>query len=300
MKKFTLLLILSISFTLLFAQNFCVPQGRNYLFNGLYYYSYNSETQLSDWVGYTLKSENTQGNANDDFIFYSDSSITGQPGYDRFRDAGYQLVQLYPQGDAKKNDAMMRKAHSLTNVIPFDYNGYLDVWRVLDNLVRGWAMLFDSIHVVTGPIYIEKPRPLFLSEGQIKIPDALFKAVLIYTELDMAAVGFIVPNAPLNLDSVAKFMYPIDSLETKTGYNFFGDLPNYIAHSLKREVKTGVLGNESYSYLIKQQYKEENQCVATSLSGRRCDVKTDCPTQMCWKHGCKEAEVGKQYDIPKK
>ncbi|MEY5041600.1 MAG: hypothetical protein RLZZ414_1148 [Bacteroidota bacterium] len=289
MRYFFVLILIS-QFT--WAQNFNVPNGQDYLFNGVYYYKFNYSNRVSNWVGYTLKPEYAMGNTDNDVVFYEDPALRAGPRFEEFYNRGYALAQMFPQAEGRYNLDFMKKAHSLSNVLPMDFNLHQTTWRVLDNLVRSWAVIFDSVNVITGPMYLDE-KPRYLYKGEIRIPSHFFKAVLIYNELDMAAVGFIIPNQPMGTE-VGKFMYTIDSLQIKTGLTFFGDLPDYIAHYLKKEIKQDILKEGSYSYMLKSRFVQEKPCIATTEAGHRCDVKTKCVTQTCWKHGCKQMDIGRE------
>jgi endonuclease G len=262
-----------------------VPKGKGYIFNGYYYYDYNPETKLSDWVGYTLRAEHAIGNAPNQVSFFKDTLNDNTPEVDEMYKSGYAMGHMVPRGDARDSYEHQIAVQNLANIIPMQYAVDQGVWRVLENMVRGWAMIFDSIHVVCGPIY-ENPDADRIGESKIRVPDKLFKVVLVYNGLDMAAVGFIVPNVERPENVYEKYMVPVDSVEYYTGMNFFSGLPDYLQFHLEAKIDLGVFQNLSNSYMFKFQFVETKQCVATKEDDERCVIQTNCVSQNCWKHGC--------------
>lgn len=279
-----LILILVLFCNCILAQKYDKPKTDSFLYNGLFYYSFNENTQLSDWVGYTLKSDNIDGDAVVNKFYSKDSLVVNSPEVDEFYNCGYHLLQLYPQADAKSLKQDINKTLILSNILPMDYKVYEEKWRVLENMVRGWTMIFDSVHVITGPIY-NSDNPVYMSNDKIRVPDKFFKAILVYNGIDMVCAGFIMNNI-YDENKVEKTIYSIDSLEIITGYNFFSELPDYVEYYLEQQVDLPLLKNLSYSYGLKSSYNEDSRCVATMKSGARCEVITDCISKNCWKHGC--------------
>ena len=68
--------------------------------------------------------------------------------------------------------------------------------------------------------------------------------------------------------------------------NFFSELPDYLEYFVEESIDLNVWKDKSTSYMLKSKYVKQSRCVATEKSGKRCEVKTECVTQNCWKHGC--------------
>ena len=54
----------------------------------------------------------------------------------------------------------------------------------------------------------------------ITVPDKYFKVVLDYTEPDLKAIGFLLPNKKIN-QSLMDYVFTVDDIERITGINFF-------------------------------------------------------------------------------
>lgn len=277
--------LLAISSYITAQEGLLVPKGKGYVFNGHYYYDYNPTTKLSDWVAYTLKSEHAIGNAPNQVAFYKDTINSNTPEIDEMYKSGYSMGHMVPRGDARDSYEHQVAVQNLANILPMQYAVDQGVWRILENMVRGWAMIFDSVHVVSGPIY-ENPDADRIGESKIRVPDKFFKVVLVYNGLDMAAVGFIVPNIEQPDDVFQKYMVPVDSVEYYTGMNFFSTLPDYLQFHLEAKIDLPILQNLSNSYAFKFRFTEEERCVAAKPDDERCEIQTECVSQNCWKHGC--------------
>ncbi len=281
MKALILLLFTSIS---LFGQQYLIPQNQDYESRAGYFYSYNQGRKVVNWISYKLDGSDVKGKELSLRSFHKDSaeSMCATPeDYDRY---GYDMGRLKPRSAARNNNHEMREVHNMLNIAPMDVAFSKGAWRILDNMIAGWAVVFDSIYVVTGPIY-ERKHPEMIGESRVNVPDKFFKVILVRNGLDLAAIGFIVPNNS-EANNLNQFAMPIDSVEAKTGYNFFPDLPEYLEVFTEEKVESEKWKDQSVSYKLKSSWTKELQCVAAEKSDERCTSKTKCVTQNCWKHGC--------------
>ena len=201
--------------------------------------------------------------------------------YDRY---GYEMGRLKPRSAARSNPSEMKEVHNMLNIAPMDMAFSKGAWRILDNMIAGWAVVFDSVFVVTGPIF-EKVHPEMIGDSRVNVPDKFFKVVLVRNGLDLGAVGFVIPNKA-DANNLSQYSMPIDSVEAKTGYNFFAELPEYLEVFTEDKVVPEVWKDQSVSYKLKSSWVKESQCIAAEKSDERCTSQTKCVTQNCWKHGC--------------
>lgn len=237
-----------------------------------------------NWLSYTVSKSDVTGKEMPLRTFHKDSTeqLCATPkDYDRY---GYEMGRLKPRSAARSNPSEMKEVHNMLNIAPMDMAFSKGAWRILDNMIAGWAVVFDSVFVVTGPIF-EKVHPEMIGDSRVNVPDKFFKVVLVRNGLDLGAVGFVIPNKA-DANNLSQYSMPIDSVEAKTGYNFFAELPEYLEVFTEDKVVPEVWKDQSVSYKLKSSWVKESQCIAAEKSDERCTSQTKCVTQNCWKHGC--------------
>jgi endonuclease G len=162
-------------------------------------------------------------------------------------------------------------------------------WNIVENMVRGWAVIYDSIYVVTGPVFKNKDNIDTIGPHKIPVPDYFFKVVLVYNGIDMEAIGFILPNVDVQYET-DKSAVSVDSVEKFTGLDFFYLLPDYLEQHLEAKLTPAFWQGNNNSFLLKQSMRRrEVQCVATGSMDNRCTRMTLCLNATCNTHGCEGA-----------
>ena len=118
-----------------------------------------------------------------------------------------------------------------TNMTPQDYDFNCNIWADLENKVRGYASLSDTLYVVTGCLYSGSTIRSGTSSGfAVKIPTHYFKALLYkgtstYATGGYMAAGFILPHdTSISGGKFLDYICSIDELEQQTGIDFFPNL----------------------------------------------------------------------------
>jgi endonuclease G len=266
------------------SQDYRVPKGEIAEYRSGFAFKFNEARKISDWVGYTVKHSDVQGDKIGSPLFYKDSLINSCPNPADYNRYGYSEGTLKPPSAARNSSKQMKAINNFVNVAPMDLAFDKGVWRILENLVSGWAVVFDSVHVVTGPIF-KNGEPDMIGENKVNVPDAFFKVIMVYNGIDMASIGFIIPNKP-DANDLKKYSMPVDSVEFKTGYDFFSDLPDYLEFYMEEKIDPAVWKDKSMSYTLKSSSNVTRRCIASIRSDDRCKILTTCVTQHCWKHGC--------------
>lgn len=280
-----IVLILSVFLSsILNAQNYTVVGAGNHKFRNDYSFYFNRSTKLVDWLGYTVSKSDVDAIDKPLRVFHKDSVEEFCPTNKDYEKYAYTKGLLKPRSASRGNSKSMYAAHNLLNVAPMDLAMYKGAWRVLDNMIAGWAVIFDSVHVVTGPVFTSD-KPERIGDAQIRVPDAFYKVVLVRNGLDLNAIGFIIPNNS-SANELQQYSMPIDSVEKVTGLDFFAALPDYLEMFTEEKFDASLWKDQSTSYQLKASIKEEKRCVAATKSDERCTTVTNCVSQNCWKHGC--------------
>ncbi len=164
---------------------------------------------------------------------------------------GWTRGHQIPSADRLNAAANVSTFYS-TNLTPQDYNfngvdrnGYGGIWARLEDKVRSYSSLSDTLYVVTGCVLEGSTRKTGGSAGiALKVPAAYFKALLYLSpnrrqyHSGYMAAGFYLPhdtgiadNNPLD------YIMSIDELETKTGIDFFVNLPDAVGKSVAAAIE---------------------------------------------------------------
>ena len=266
------------------AQTFTFPKNEEVKQRAGYYYNFNNERKVSNWIGYTLTREDVVGTEPSLVIFHKDSSESKCAKGTDYGNHSFALGTLKPRSSARNSRLEMKAVHNMLNVVPMNRELCRGSWRILDNMIAGWAVIFDSLYVVTGPVFNAQDSRV-VGDYKVNVPDKLFKVVLVKNGLDLGAIAFLIPNNETG-NAINQYSMSVDSLESITGYDFFSELPEYLEVFIEEKVNIGMWKDLSVSYKIKSTRITEGRCIAAQKSGERCTMSTECITLNCWKHGC--------------
>ena len=154
-------------------------------------------------------------------------------GFDR----GHQI----PSGSRNANTAMNRQTFYYTNMTAQVSGFNQKIWANLENRVRGFASVCDTLYVVTGPIF-DSGEPERWTEDNagnpVAVPDGYFKAVLSYniSTSTYYSVAFVYDNEEYSRSNpTASDMCSVSEVEAITGFTFFNNLPQSVARSVKNQ-----------------------------------------------------------------
>ncbi len=194
--------------------------------------SYNKKRLVPNWVAWVLTSDRVNGHVKVFKDFQPDLTIKDGPiaQLSDYKGSGYDRGHMCPAADNKHSQEAMKQCCLLSNICPQTHANNAGDWEKLERLCRKWAVEFDSIFIVCGPI-IEKGESYgTIGANGVMVPRQFYKVVLRLTdEADCGAeaIGFIMDN-----DDSARPIYTyavtVDSVEERTGINFFSKLPRRV------------------------------------------------------------------------
>lgn len=206
-----------------------------YLCHQGYVLGYNRLNKTPTWVGEyltraNLDTKNAQRNDN----FRPDPMLTDiNPSYSAtLKDyagssrvgAGFDRGHMAPAEDFRKYPDQMDESFYLTNMVPQNSNNNRGVWAALEKNVRYWAQKYEAAEVVTGPIYYNGRTQGKL--GSVAIPTHLYK--VIYLPTQGKAIGFILPNSPVDKSALGQYAMSVSDAEKLSGMTFFPRLSESI------------------------------------------------------------------------
>jgi len=214
-----------------------------------YTLSYSEDHEQAEWVAYEL----TNFRLRQDWVrrtndFRSDPKVRRESAdvYD-YKRSGFDRGHMVPAGDMAFSEESMSSTFYMSNMSPQvrKFNG--GIWRELEETVRDWAKKEDRLYVVTGPDL--NARPLGeIGKNKVTIPGAYYKVILDYTEPEIKAVAFYLPNERSDRP-LGDFIVSIDEIETRTGIDFFADLlEDDLENVLESRISTRPWGFSSKRY----------------------------------------------------
>lgn len=192
---------------------------------------YDEKYEQANWVAYQLTKKNVLTNVRRTNNFKIDTMIhTGSSTLNDYNNSGYDKGHLFPAADAYNMNSM-NDCFYLSNISPQKPSFNRGIWSSLENQVRNWAIKFDTIYVATGGILQDSLKTI---GKNVTIPEYFYKAILCLK--DSLAIGFILKNEG-SKNNLSTFAVSIDSLEKKSGIDFFPLLPDSVEIIIESKIE---------------------------------------------------------------
>jgi len=185
--------------------------------------SYNEEHKQAEWVAYEL----TKSEANMDMdrcdCFKKDPMLSsGGASTSDYSSTGLDLGHLCPAADNNMSLLANEESFYMTNISPQLPTFNRGIWKELEVWVRKQAIKFDTIYVVTGPVFINDLGTV--GNNEVTIPGYFYKCVLRIDEDGKAkSIGFLLPHVGA-VGSIKNYVLPVNTIETITGLEFYHGL----------------------------------------------------------------------------
>ena len=248
---------LTILFILFFSASFAqtpdktTPQGFDFyptstynqiVFHTYYALSYSEKDEQAEWVAYKLTSKNFNANIKRTNNFKADKWVkTESAQLSDYYKSGYDRGHLAPAGSMKIDKTSMSESFFMSNMSPQKPGFNRGIWKRIEEKVRYWTEINDSIFVVTGPI-LDNPLGS-IGENKVTIPRAYYKTLLGYKNGKAKGLAFVISNEKSNA-SLYKFVTSIDNVEEITGIDFYHNIDNKTQDNVEanKDVKLWFIG----------------------------------------------------------
>lgn len=178
---------------------------------------FNVETKTAYWVMYRITVDNlVEAGKRDDMRFVPDPAIPESVKSSNYNKSGYDRGHLCPAEDMEFSIEAMRETFCTSNIAPQNPSCNRGIWKELENRVRKMVMQGRELLIITGPIYKDSQESI--GKDEVRVPDAFFK--IIYDYRNDMAIGFIIPNQPLNDASLETFARSVAEIEKEIGIDF--------------------------------------------------------------------------------
>lgn len=199
-----------------------------------YTLEYNEACEQATWIAYSLTKQETNGifERGDNFII--DPKIpTGSASKSDYLKSGFDRGHLAPAADMKWSEQAMDESFYFSNMSPQLPAFNRGVWKRLEDKMRDWAIIYDSILIVTGPVLNSNLTKI--GPNEVCVPTHYYKVILDFKKTQSKAIGFIMPNSGSKED-LRSFAVSIDSVEQITGLDFFFQLNDSFETQLEKQV----------------------------------------------------------------
>lgn len=176
---------------------------------------------------------------------------------DYFR-SGYDRGHQAPAANAKFNQTAMDETFYLTNISPQVGEGFnRDYWAHLEFFCRDLTKSYNSVRIVTGPLYLPKrdadgkwrvTYEVIGNPPNVAVPTHFFKLIVAEKpntnpgDDSLAVSAFVLPNAPIsNNTPLRSFEVPIEGLERSSGLTLLQNVPEGKKKQLCREVDCSIV-----------------------------------------------------------
>ncbi len=201
-----------------------------------YTLAYNEQNEEADWVAYELTKAEVQAQRKRIDSFKPDPYVsTGSATLADYKSSGYDRGHLAPFADMKWSEQAMKESFYMSNMTPQKPEFNQGIWEELESCVRNWAISDQQVYVVTGPVFNNPPAGRnYIGMDKVAIPDAFFKIILDFKQPGFKVISFLIPNER-SMNSYWDYTVSIDTIEKKTGLDFFSKLPESIEIEIERE-----------------------------------------------------------------
>lgn len=204
--------------------------------HGYYALGYDESLEQAAWVSYQLTPEKLLGKHQRKDVFMEDRFIESGSAHPKdYLKSGYDRGHLAPAADFTYSESAMKASFYMSNISPQHPGFNRGIWKKLEQQVRSWAMEYENILVITGPV-VKTNGALSIGENEVRVPEFFYKVIFDIHPPSYKMLAFLLKNEkssrPL-LDHVVS----VDSLEQFSGLDFFEVLPDSLESALENEIR---------------------------------------------------------------
>ncbi|WP_226390168.1 DNA/RNA non-specific endonuclease [Penaeicola halotolerans] len=192
---------------------------------------YDEPTEQAAWVIYKLESTELNGAAERSDNFKIDPKVsTGSAHPDDYLRSGYDRGHLAPAADFSFSETAMQESFYMSNMSPQAPSFNRGIWKKLETQVRYWASQYETLYIVTGPVFEQSPQTI--GSNQVAVPTHYYKVIYDLKGPKYQAIAFIFENKKLDRP-LTEFIVSVDSVESLTQIDFFPYLPDSLENILE-------------------------------------------------------------------
>ena len=195
---------------------------------------YSEKNKQPAWVAYQLLSSELKPNNKRVNKFIEDPLIpTKTANNTDYEDSGYDKGHIAPTADMLWNEQAMRESFYFSNISPQLPTFNRGVWKKLENRVRNWAIKYENVYIVSGPIFSNSDK--VIGSNKVRIPSHFFKTILIYNDSIKKGIGFVFPHKKCESE-IYEYAVSIDEVEEITRNDLYYLLPNRHEKEIEKRI----------------------------------------------------------------
>jgi endonuclease G len=198
--------------------------------------SYNNTHEVANWVSYDLNPSHLKGCVPRADSFRIDPEVMeGSSSPADYKNSGFDRGHLLPAGDMKFDKEAMRNTFYMSNMTPQPAKFNRGRWSSLETLIRAWALKYNNLAIVTGPVLKDNLSQIGL-DNKVSVPFEYFKVIIRKTaEGKLIGIGFLM-NTDVPFTTLTPYALTINQVEEITGLNFFSSLGDDLEEEIESEI----------------------------------------------------------------
>lgn len=200
-----------------------------------YWLCYSEEDEQAKWVATVLSAYNIlkptverSDKFTKDPLITTESAVTGD-----YTGSGYDRGHLLSFASNGWNDEVGQASFYMSNMSPQAPNTNRYTYEKLEEAERTATVQNEFLCVVHGPVLEDGPFKKIGKTSEISVPNYYYVCFLDMYGDSQKAIGFIIPNDNVNYKDITQFAVSVDTIEEKTGLDFWPLLPDEIENSLE-------------------------------------------------------------------
>jgi endonuclease G len=195
-----------------------------------YSVSYNQKYKQANWAAYQLTNAETSKLYDRENKFVADPLIPGTDLCLDYEKSGYDRRHLAPAADMGFSKITMTESFYYSNMSPQLPGFNRGIWKQLEEQTRNWAIEYDSLYIVVGPIFSDSMK--LIGPHQVAVPNSYYKVILDNHKGKEKMIGFVMKNEG-SKNSLQSFVLSVDSIEVLSGIDFFPLLEDSLENKLE-------------------------------------------------------------------
>ena len=240
---FTLLFGLAFHFTLSGQQFNYLPDsipGHQIIVYEQFTLSYNEQYEQADWVAYELTKKEVKQHQPRSNYFCKDANVISESASRKdYRFTGFDLGHLSPAADNNLSPVANKQSFLMSNISPQLPGFNRGIWKKLEKWVRQKAKKYDTVYVITGPVFIGILGSI--GDDSVAIPAYFYKVLLRKQGNHYYSIGFLIPQIGAR-GKLSDYVVPVNAVETLTGIDFFPALPDNKENKTEAQFQVGKWG----------------------------------------------------------
>ncbi len=202
--------------------------------------SYNEHNEQADWVAYELDKNEIKTESRRCNCFAKDAKIiSGSATPDDYANSGFDKGHLSPSEDNQLSAENNRESFLMSNISPQLHRFNNGIWKQLEIWVRQKAEEFDTVYVVSGPVFINNLGSI--GKDSVTVPGYFYKALLRFENGLPKTIAFLIPQIGA-VGELKDYIVPVNALESLTGIDFFPALDDSIENNVEARDNSGQWG----------------------------------------------------------